>query len=87
MNTVEEFKENIEYILENWIPIGCVTRVHEGGGPEDLNMSLAVSLSKMMDFYQVPYSHQVRMKVALKMGLATIEEPLSKFPPMAESIK
>lgn len=59
MNTVKDYEDNITYILENWIPRGCVVRAHEGGGLEDLNMSLAASLSKMMDFYGIKRSMDV----------------------------
>lgn len=60
MATTKEYEDNITYILENWIPRGCVVRVRESGGREDLNMSLAASLSKMMDFYNIPQSQSIR---------------------------
>lgn len=64
MNTVKDYEDNITYILENWIPKGCVVRVREGGGPEDLNQSIAASLSKMMDFYGITRSFIVRNQEA-----------------------
>jgi hypothetical protein len=66
MNTVKDYEDNITYILENWIPKGCVVRVCEGGGPEDLNQSLAASVSGMMTFYAIPRSLDVRNREAPK---------------------
>jgi hypothetical protein len=64
MNTVKDYEDNITYILENWIPKDCVVRVCKGGGPEDLNQSLAASLSKMMNFYGITRSFIVRNQEA-----------------------
>jgi hypothetical protein len=67
VKTVKEYEDNITYILENWIPRGCVVRVREGFGPEDFNKSLAASISKMMDFYGIPQSQEVRANMASKV--------------------
>lgn len=43
---VKSADDNARYIIENWLPATCVVRVCEGGGPEDLQASLAVSVEK-----------------------------------------
>lgn len=37
----------VEAVIRN-LPQGCVVRVREGGGPEDLAATLAVSVSKLV---------------------------------------
>jgi hypothetical protein len=48
---LEALKAQIEAVIEK-IPVGCQTRVREGGGLEDVAASLAVSVAKLTDAFR-----------------------------------
>lgn len=51
--TVRSKDENARYIIEEWIePLGLAVRVCEGGGPEDIQASLAVSVQKLVEAFK-----------------------------------
>lgn len=49
--TAEDWEREVEGVLEITVPPEFVVRVREGGGPENLAASLAVSVAKLAAAY------------------------------------
>ena len=48
-NELHQWRDNVQCLLDDPKFAGYVVRIHEGGGPEDLIMSLVVSWNKMFN--------------------------------------
>jgi hypothetical protein len=66
MKALQVWEENLRYLLEEALPKECVVRVCEGGGPEDMLMSLAVSVHKMNSRYEALVAHAQNALHALR---------------------